>query len=115
MDIKPPFYNESDSTIRISGRTTPLRAAQSAMNMVKSGKMPDFFYIGGNAGQQAMKAMSIFRYKFGHENEGISLSFCPIRVTSEVSEENGEIKQKDATVWRTVIIQKSDAEATEIC
>ena len=114
---RPPLYKRNDNTLKISGRTPPLKAAQCAFIMItREQKTPEIFYIGGNAGQQAMKAMTILRFKFAKHNRELSLAFLPIRVIVEVEEgENKEKKLKDAVVWRSIIIQQADAEVTKIC
>jgi len=97
--------------MRISGKTIPKRAAQSAyMLITKDNLMPDFFYIGGNAGQQAMKAMSTLRYKFALSNPDLTLTFVPVRVLCEIKE--NDMKVKDAVVWRAVILNQPDNEIT---
>jgi len=108
---QPDHYNEHSGTVRISGRTLPKSAAFCALTYLQRGLDPiDFFYIGGNAGQQAMKAMSIFAYLVDREmhQAGISVAFCPKRFTTNtVDPVTKENREKDAAVWRTIIVKQN--------
>jgi hypothetical protein len=98
--IKPPLYVEHAGTIRVSGMTSPRSAGFCAFVFLQKGIFPiDFFYIGGNAGQQAMKSMSIFAFIVQKDLPGMLIAFRPIRFMTTADE-----KEKDATVWRTVLV-----------
>jgi hypothetical protein len=100
------LYIEHDGTVRISGRTIPKTAGYCAYTYLEKGVTEiDFFYIGANAGQQAMKAMTIFAKIVREETKSqASVCFEPLRFTTITEDEKGEKQRKDATVWRTVLL-----------
>ena len=99
-------YVEHKGTIKISGKTMPKGAALCALSYLNQGvDKIEFFYIGGNAGQQATKAMSVFAFLVDKDSQGrMSVSFRPLRVSTITKDAvTGEEKEKDAVVWRTIL------------
>jgi hypothetical protein len=98
-----PVYESHPGTIRISGSTESKKAAACALHYLAQGVDPiDFFYVGANAGQQAMKAMGIFRYTFERSNDKFTLLFQPNRVQTpaKVRQDSSEETLIDACYWR---------------
>lgn len=112
LPVKPPMYECHEGTVRISGKTSPRSAGFCAFVYLQKGVSPiDFFYIGGNAGQQAMKAMSVFAF-IVHQESGAIVAFRPLRyMTITVDVLTGEKKEKDATVWRTIIVAETEEDS----
>ena len=110
IDPSVEEYVLGEGTIKVSGSTIPKRAGRCAFFYLKNGKNPiDFFCIGANANQQAMKSMGVFlhivRETYGDE---LSVSFRPLRYKTMTNDmQTQEKKFKDCVVWRTVIIVKS--------
>ena len=105
------MYVPNERTMKVSGKTIPIKAAQAAHSILNQNNlMPEFFYIGGNAGQQAMKAMSILRYRFALESPDLTLAFVPVRVLCQIKEDE---QLKDAVVWRSIILQQPNDEITD--
>lgn len=103
-----PVYAPHGGTIRFKGDTRPADASRSAMHclMAKMDKI-DFIYIGANAGQQAMKAMGIFRLNVEFHQPGWTLAFRPLRFQTEIEDfQTKEKKMKDLTVWRTILVER---------
>lgn len=105
-----PLYVPHEGTIKISGRTSSRNAARCALHYMERGVTEiDFFYIGGNAGQQAMKAMGIFRYVVESMSNGSdTVFFQPNRVQTEILEEGMGAVKKDAVYWRPFVINIHD-------
>ncbi len=107
-----PLYDPHPGTIRISGGTDCRKAAKCALYFLKRGITDvDFFYIGANAGQQAMKAMGIMRNFLEEATEGkCTVLFQPNRVQTNVkdAEQPGVVIVKDAVYWRAYIIRASE-------
>lgn len=105
---KPVTYCEHPGTIRVAGISKPLRLAQCAQGLMTAAISPiEFFYIGGNAGQQATKAMTILAYQIKCETNGnVEALFHPTRVVTCTVDEGQHEKEKDATVWRLVLVTK---------
>lgn len=109
---KPPLYVEHAGTIRVAGASKPLHLAQCAQGLISQKSPPieniEFFYIGGNAGQQAVKAMTILSYQVDRESRGRTEAlFRPLRVmTSTKDPDTSQVKEKDATVWRLVLVNR---------
>lgn len=100
-----PLYAEHSGTIRISGRTSPVAAGTCAYQLLLSGlPVIDFFYIGGNAGQQATKAMGIFAYIVHNCREltNMEVAFQPLLVKTVILNEG----EKTGTVWRTFVFDR---------
>jgi len=108
MNDRPATYVEHAGTIRVAGFSKPLRLAQCAQGLLSAGVTPiEFFYIGGNAGQQAGKAMTIFAYQIGCEsNQKVEALFRPFRVMTTTVDGEQHSKEKDASVWRLVLVTK---------
>lgn len=109
-----PIYTAHAGTLRIAGGTIPRSASKCAFHYFERGIWPiDFFVIGANANQQAMKAMGSFKHKVeddsSRRNSGngttFTVAFVPLRfhVNTE-SATTHEQTEKDATVWRTVLL-----------
>lgn len=100
-----PIYEPHAGTIRISGATESKGAASCALHYLGQEISPiDFFYIGANAGQQAMKAMGIFRYTFERATEGTyTILFQPNRVQTKAKVRDGTDAEMliDAVYWRS--------------
>jgi len=110
MENRPEVYTEHEGTVRVSGSTLPKQAACCAYSYLQKGiERIDFFYIGANAGHQAMKAMTILSFMIRGELQDIGcVCFEPIRVLTNTVDMlgSGEVKEKDATVWRVVLIRR---------
>lgn len=106
---RPPVYAEHEGTIRVAGASKPLLLAQCAQSMITRGVDPiEFFYIGGNAGQQAMKAMTILAYQIDRESASKTEAlFSPLRVLTMTKDDQEHEKEKDATCWRLVLVSKN--------
>lgn len=102
--ISIPVYAPHSGTIRISGSTESKKAASCALHYLSQQVSPiDFFYIGANAGQQAMKAMGIFRYTFERATgEQCTILFQPNRVQTRAKAfpDSKEEILIDAVYWR---------------
>ncbi len=80
-DLEVPFYKDHPSTIRIAGSTLPKGAGRCAFHYLQKQMLPiDFMCIGGNANQQATKAMGIFCYMVDTSPEfsTIAVAFRPL-------------------------------------
>lgn len=103
------IYVPHEGTLRVSGITNPRKCGRCAHFYLNQGvKIIDFFCIGANANQQAMKSMGIFMVlvKKEMESKGISVAFQPLRFRTEtVNQSTQEMEFKDSTVWRTVIVK----------
>lgn len=109
METKPEHYTEHEGTVRVSGKTTPKSAACCAFAYVQKGVEPiDFFYIGANAGHQAMKAMTTFAHMVSQELQlKGTVAFIPIRVMARTTDPITNLSaDKDATVWRAVMVKE---------
>lgn len=106
-EVKPPTYVEHLGTIRVAGTSVPRQVAQAAQALIARGVEPiDFFFIGGNAGQQANKAITILTYQIGIEsNDSVTASFAPLRVMTMTEDAEHTSKEKDASVWRLLLTQ----------
>ena len=107
MERVIPLYAEKEGTVRVSGSTLPRKAGRCAFYYLQRGLPVEFFCIGANANQQAMKAMGIFRELVDEcpDFTGNSVAFQPLRVrTHTVDPTNGDQKDKDAVVWRTLMV-----------
>lgn len=109
MDHQIEHYVEHAGTVRISGKTLPKSAGFCAFSYLQKGISPiDFFYIGGNAGQQAMKAMSVFCHLVRQDsNESLFVAFVPLRFLTVTKDKVTQTeKDKDAAVWRAFLLTK---------
>ena len=104
-------YTPHKGTLIIAGKTVPHKAAACAIRLLKDGTHTiDFFYIGAGAGQQAMKAMTIFSFEVGRDPVlKAVVTFQPIRVTTSIAPKDKEDPEadslkRDASVWRTYIL-----------
>ena len=110
MDEKPEIYVEHGGTIRISGRTLPHKAGFCAFSYLQQGMaVIDFFYIGGNAGQQAAKSMGVFSHLVKQDmalkNKNVFVAFVPLRFMTMAKDAGiGNPREKDASVWRVVLV-----------
>lgn len=98
-----PVYAPHPGTVRISGATDCKKAASCALHYLSQGLTVDFFYIGANAGQQAMKAMGILRYILERAtDQKTTVLFQPNRVLTETKDRtNPELLVKvDGVYWR---------------
>jgi hypothetical protein len=106
MESKPERYIEHKGTVRVSGRTLPKTAGCRAFSYFQQGyDVIDFFYIGANAGHQAVKAMTVFSHIVKNEKPNIKVTFEPLRILTLTNDESGNQKEKDATVWRAVFVE----------
>lgn len=108
METKVEVYKEHSGTIRVSGGTLPKSAGKCAFYYLQKGLMPDFLVIGGNANQQATKAMGVFCFmvKNSPEFTGIQVAFQPLMFHVNTSDSAGVTVEKTATVWRTLTVGK---------
>ena len=110
-----PYYTCHEGTLKISGSTIPGKAAGRAMNLFRNRvECIDFFCIGGNANQQTMKSLGVFKlFVEDHTNNDLTLAFIPLHVRTITSDDcNPNGITKNATVWRTVIIKLTDVNVT---
>jgi hypothetical protein len=107
METKPELYIEHAGTVRVSGKTLPKTAACCAYGYLQRGiEKIEFFYIGANAGHQAMKAMTIFSHMVRTElSQAGSVAFLPLRVLTKTDDGTGKLTEKDATVWRAILFK----------
>src|ERR1051326_2455893 len=100
MEQELQIYNSHPGTVRISGKTPPKAAACCAFSYLQNGVDPiDFQYIGGNAGQQAMKSMTILAHIIENEMKNAQVAFRPLRFLTQTKDAiTGEEKSKDCTV-----------------
>jgi hypothetical protein len=105
-----PLYKEHVGTIRVAGHTAPLRAARCALHFLERQILPiEFMCIGGNAGQQATKSMSILCYMVNNSKEftGIEVAFQPhLFKTVTVDPITKEEREKSVTIWTAMIFEK---------
>lgn len=103
-----PLYVSHSGTVRISGASESKKVASCALHFLSQDLGPvDFFYIGANAGQQAMKAMGILRYTVEKYTEGkTTVLFQPNRVQTETQDHADRSKTLlvDAVYWRTYAV-----------
>lgn len=109
-----PIYVEHPGTIRISGGTLPKNAGKCAVHYLQRGVKPlEFLCIGGNANQQATKAMGVFRFMVEHSPEfvGVEVAFQPFLYLVPTMDESrpGHQKLKSATVWRTLLLKSEES------
>ena len=102
-------YTEHAGTIRVSGSTMPKNAGKCAFHYLQKGHLPDFLVIGGNANQQATKAMGVFCFMVDHSPElkSLKVAFQPLLFYVTTRDPNGLERKKSATVWRTVTIERT--------
>lgn len=100
-----PLYVVHPGTVKIAGHTECKLAAKCALHHLSRNIGPiDFFYVGANAGQQAMKAMGIMRYLLEQTTEGKStVFFQPNRVRTQ-SFQAGSTDTIDAVYWRVYVL-----------
>jgi len=100
-DVK--LYQFHRGSLKISGTTKSHSAGRYAANLWRSGKRPvDFVYLGGNAGQQADKAVHAMMMELA-KLFNIMVAFVPMRVMVKTEpDEEGKSYVKDAFVWRAI-------------
>jgi hypothetical protein len=103
-------YVSHQGTIRIAGSTVPKRAGKCAYHFLQKRINPiEFFCMGAGANQQATKSMGVFLHIFEQapENEGMSIAFQPYRYRTSAKDADSSImRDKDCTVWKTVLIDR---------
>lgn len=99
-----PMYEENPRTVRVAARSEAKNTAMYALELCGNSPEPvEFLYIGASAGQQAAKAMGIFRYKVDEVFNGTKTAlFHPNRVRVVLN--NGENQIVDAFVWRAYVV-----------
>lgn len=99
-----PFYVLNPMTVKVSATSAVKAIAYYALELCSKFDDPvEFFYIGASAGQQAAKAMGIFRYKVDELFEGRKTAvFRPNRVRVRLDSEKGEIV--DAIYWEAFVV-----------
>ncbi len=107
-----PLYKPHEGTVKISGSTVPRGAGRCAFFYLQRGLSVEFFCIGANANQQAMKAMGIFMNMVNQDadfqSKRLSVAFQPLRfLTDTVDAASQGHREKDATVWKTFLVQNS--------
>lgn len=104
--MSAPLYTPGVGTIRVSGSGDCKKIAKCALHFINQRKMPvDFFFVGSNAGHQAIKAIGIVTEVMKDTtNEASSLVFEILHVSTQVQEP--ETKLIDATVLRAYVIRK---------
>jgi hypothetical protein len=110
---EPTSYIIHDGTVRIAGGTDCKKAAKCALHFLRKGiKVVDFFYLGANAGQQAMKAMGLMRLIFETATEGkMTVVFQPNAAKTMVRDQaTFQDVEKDAVYWRVSVIAIEDLE-----
>lgn len=107
VPYEPPPYVPHAGTVKVSGQTIPRRASACAVHFMVRGQLPiDFLCIGGNAGQQATKAMCLFVYK-AKEMYDMNVVFLPrVFTTQTTNPATQEVETKRCTVWRTIILSQ---------
>lgn len=106
-----PIYQPHAGTVKISGATESIKAAKCALHYLGNNVSPiDFFYVGANAGQQAMKAMGIFRYLVESTANGkATVFFQPNRVRTRLTNpQAGGVEVIDAVYWRAYLFDTED-------
>lgn len=94
-----PVYVTHEGTIRVAGDTSPTKAGMCAFHFVQRGfKRVEFSVIGGNAQQQAAKAMGVCRQRLEESSAGVHVSFRPMRYSVFM-----DGRFKDCIVWELVI------------
>jgi stage V sporulation protein SpoVS len=109
MNREIPAYTEREGTVKISGITQPRKAGRCAYFYLRKGLPVEFFAIGANANQQAMKSMGVFIELVESDDsyKGRTVAFQPRRFrTHTVDNETAIEKDKDATVWQTFLVEK---------
>lgn len=101
-----PKYVKHDGTCFVAGRSNPASVAQFAFRQHMANVWPlDFLIIGGNANQQAMKAMGLFCNKLKRATkDSVVATFFPIRFIVETKQSDGSLVEKEATAWRTIMV-----------
>ena len=102
-------YVTHEGTVRISGQTSPRKAASCALQLLKSEVWPlEFLFIGANAGQQATKAMAFLSFVHDRQYSGSEIAFRPSAcwVISADRSNNNEPVKRLATVWTAVLVTK---------
>lgn len=101
------IYVPHDGTIKISGATIPKRAGKCAYHFLERGlPIIDFFCIGANANQQAMKSMGVFLHMTKKYMQ-VEVSFQPLRYLVQITNKvTNAIEIKDSVVWRVVILDR---------
>lgn len=112
MQPELKLYEPHVGTVRVSGSTDCRKAAKCALFFLqRKAAQVDFFYIGANAGQQAMKAMGIMRNLLESATEGrITVLFQPNRVQTEVMDliDPTIVTVKDAVYWRAYVLRADE-------
>ena len=106
-----PNYVNHEGTIKISGGTDCKKAAKCALHFLrKEIKNIEFFYLGANAGQQAMKAMGLMRLMLETATDGkMTVVFQPNATMTVVQDQTTfENVQKDAVFWRAMVVNIED-------
>ena len=107
------LYVPHEGTLRVSGTTIPGKCAHCALHYLEKGHpIIDFFCIGANANQQAMKAMGIFMNLVERNlpDAKYSVAFQPLRFKTETDNQTTHLREfKDSTVWRTILIKHGDS------
>lgn len=105
-------YDEHEGTIKIAGSTLPKGAGRCAFHYLQKSIFPiDFMCIGANAGQQATKAMGIFRHMVDNnpDMKGLAVAFQPFLYKTEtIDPHTQERKDKSVTIWRTVVFSPQE-------
>lgn len=103
----PPLYVDHAGTVRISGFTDCTRAARCALHFALESREPiDFLFLGANAAQQAIKAMSCFSELLREATDGkTTVLYEPLHVMVETNP-SGPSSLKDATFFRAIITKK---------
>ncbi len=99
-------YTPTESTLKISGSTDCRKAAQCAAHYLVDKKVPvDFMFIGANAGNQAVKAISILKNMLSGSTSGVSsVLIDPLHVSTVVDDTSGKTEM-DAVVLRVLVIR----------
>ena len=104
--MSAPLYTPGVGTVRVSGSGDCKKIAKCALHFIHQRKMPvDFFFVGSNAGHQAIKAIGIVTEIMKDTTDGASgLVFEILHVSTQVV--TPEAKLIDATVLRAYVIRK---------
>jgi len=99
-----PIYEPHEGTLKISGQTPARKAAKCAFHNYTEGKTPlEFFFIGANAGQQAMKATGIFRHILERETCHVfTVLYQPRRVRVKLKDS----RLIEGALWVAYVVER---------
>ena len=101
------LYVPHPGTLKIGGATRPPKAALCAVRFYERGQVPvDFLFLGGNAGQQAVKACA-WAQKLMLSDKGLKVGFVPMRVRVETVDPDTQARMdKVGFIWRMFVVSE---------